>query len=147
MGMAAREEYLAKYTPEKNYKQLMDIYQASFRKQLMTHFILGMRLDATSYSDLIQKTKIWAEENQARSIYAANTHMVMEAYDDPAFRQVVNDADLVTPDGMPLVWCLRWQGVKGQSRVYGPDVMLHLCDFAAQCGSTGRTVRIHTRGS
>lgn len=100
----------------------------------MTHFILGMRLDATSYSDLIQKTKIWAGENQARSIYAANTHMVMEAYDDPAFRRVVNDADLVTPDGMPLVWCLHWQGVKGQSRVYGPDVMLHLCDFAAQSG-------------
>ena len=27
MGMAARDDYLAKYTPEKNYKQLMEIYQ------------------------------------------------------------------------------------------------------------------------
>jgi N-acetylglucosaminyldiphosphoundecaprenol N-acetyl-beta-D-mannosaminyltransferase len=100
----------------------------------MTHFILGMRVDATSYSDLIQKTKIWVEENQARSIYAANTHMVMEAYDDRAFRRIVDSADLVTPDGMPLVWWLRSRGVRGQPRVYGPDVMLHLCDFAAKSG-------------
>jgi transposase len=36
--------------------------------------------------------------------------MVMEAYDDAEFRQIVNAADLVTPDGMPLVWMMRLQG-------------------------------------
>ena len=46
----------------------------------------------------------------------------MEAYDSPGFRQVVNDADLVTPDGMPLVWGLRALGAKNATRVYGPDL-------------------------
>ncbi|MBD2019678.1 WecB/TagA/CpsF family glycosyltransferase, partial [Leptolyngbya sp. FACHB-36] len=36
------------------------------------------------------------------------------------------------PDGMPLVWGLRWLGVPRQSRVYGPDLMLGLCQRAAR---------------
>jgi N-acetylglucosaminyldiphosphoundecaprenol N-acetyl-beta-D-mannosaminyltransferase len=56
--------------------------------------------------------------------------MVMEAHDDPAFRDVVNGADLVTPDGVPLVWALRALGVRHASRVYGPDLMLALCEAA-----------------
>jgi N-acetylglucosaminyldiphosphoundecaprenol N-acetyl-beta-D-mannosaminyltransferase len=100
----------------------------------MSHKILGMRVDETSYADVNEKVEDWISAKVGRSIFAANTHMVMETYDDTAFRQVVNNTDLVTPDGMPLVWWLRWQGVKGQSRVYGPDVMLHLCDFATKSG-------------
>jgi N-acetylglucosaminyldiphosphoundecaprenol N-acetyl-beta-D-mannosaminyltransferase len=52
--------------------------------------------------------------------------MVMEAYDDPGFRRVVNAADLVTPDGMPLVWGLRLLGMHGQDRVYGPELTLRV---------------------
>jgi N-acetylglucosaminyldiphosphoundecaprenol N-acetyl-beta-D-mannosaminyltransferase len=100
----------------------------------MNRYLLGMRVDAISYPDLSEKAIAWIGEKSGRSIFAANTHMVMEAYDNPAFRKVVNSADLVTPDGMPLVWWLRSMGVKNQPRVYGPDVMLHLCDFAAKQG-------------
>jgi len=57
--------------------------------------------------------------------------MAMESYDDSAFRQVVNSADLVTPDGMPLVWVLQAWGEKKQKRVDGPNWMLHLCREAA----------------
>jgi N-acetylglucosaminyldiphosphoundecaprenol N-acetyl-beta-D-mannosaminyltransferase len=46
----------------------------------------------------------------------------MEAYDAPAFRSVMNRADLVTPDGMPLVWGLRLLGCGRAERVYGPDL-------------------------
>jgi N-acetylglucosaminyldiphosphoundecaprenol N-acetyl-beta-D-mannosaminyltransferase len=101
---------------------------------MMKHQILGMRVDATSYAEAVEKTMVCAHGNEAFSIFAANTHMVMEAYDDPAFRQVINAADLVTPDGMPLVWWLRSHGEKGQPRVYGPDLMLHICESAAMQG-------------
>ena len=46
----------------------------------------------------------------------------------------MNDADLVTPDGMPLVWSLRLLGHKDASRVYGPDLMPHLLEMAAVNG-------------
>jgi len=62
----------------------------------------------------------------------ANVHTLMETYDSPDFRRVVNEADLVTPDGMPLVWIMRWKGAKHQERVYGPTLMLHVLDVASK---------------
>jgi N-acetylglucosaminyldiphosphoundecaprenol N-acetyl-beta-D-mannosaminyltransferase len=47
---------------------------------------------------------------------------------------VVNQAALVTADGMPLVWGLGWLGVPHPQRVYGPDLMLAWCERAAQTG-------------
>jgi N-acetylglucosaminyldiphosphoundecaprenol N-acetyl-beta-D-mannosaminyltransferase len=46
----------------------------------------------------------------------------------------VNGADLVTPDGMPMVWALRLFGVRAASRVYGPTLTLHVLERAAATG-------------
>lgn len=97
------------------------------------HHVLGMRVDATSYADATSRVLAWAREGRSAYVCAANVHMVMEGHDDPAFRAVVNAADLVTPDGMPLVWSLRARGA-AQARVYGPDLMLHVCEAAAREG-------------
>ena len=96
--------------------------------------ILGMRVDVTSYSDSIERVLSWAVAGESRYVCVANVHMVMEAFDSPEFRGIVNAADLVTPDGMPLVWMLRRLGVRGQTRVYGPELTLRLCEAAAQRG-------------
>ena len=76
----------------------------------------------------------WASSGQSRYVCAANVHMVMEGYDSRAFRDCVNQADLVTPDGMPLVWILRRRSAREATRVYGPDLMLHLLEAAQQAG-------------
>jgi N-acetylglucosaminyldiphosphoundecaprenol N-acetyl-beta-D-mannosaminyltransferase len=60
--------------------------------------------------------------------------MAMEAYDCEEYRQVVNGADLVTPGGMPIVWMLRRLGLRGQPRVYGPELTLRVCEAAARQG-------------
>jgi len=86
-------------------------------------FAVGTRIDGTSYADATERVILWTKASESRSVYAANVHMVMEGHDDPGFQQVINRGDLVTPDGMPLVWALRLQGVKAASRVYGPDLM------------------------
>ena len=46
----------------------------------------------------------------------------MESWDSAEFRAVMNAADLVTPDGMPLVLALRLLGFRAATRVYGPDL-------------------------
>jgi N-acetylglucosaminyldiphosphoundecaprenol N-acetyl-beta-D-mannosaminyltransferase len=56
------------------------------------------------------------------------------AQDDPEVATILNEADIVTPDGMPLVWALRSFGSRNQQRVYGPTLMLELCRRAAQTG-------------
>ena len=95
-------------------------------------FILGMRVDDTSYSTATDQILSWAQERTSRYVCIANVHMAMEAYDNPAFQKVVNQADMVTSDGVPLVWALKLLGRKKASRVYGPDLTLHVCKAAAR---------------
>jgi N-acetylglucosaminyldiphosphoundecaprenol N-acetyl-beta-D-mannosaminyltransferase len=83
--------------------------------------VLGVNVSASSYTDIVQKSMCWAEERQSRALFFANVHMIMEAYDNPCYRRALNCADVVNPDGMPLVWALRALGVGGAQRVYGPD--------------------------
>jgi N-acetylglucosaminyldiphosphoundecaprenol N-acetyl-beta-D-mannosaminyltransferase len=96
--------------------------------------VLGMRVDATSYDDAVQRILWWSTMKTPRYVCVSTVHMVMEAYDDPGFRQIMNQADLVTPDGMPLVWALRLLGVSHPTRVYGPDLTPLLCEAAAREG-------------
>jgi N-acetylglucosaminyldiphosphoundecaprenol N-acetyl-beta-D-mannosaminyltransferase len=84
--------------------------------------ILGMRVDATSYQDATERITAWARRGESRSVCVAAVNNVMEAHDDPVFLRAMNSADLVTPDGMPLVWGLRLLGVAQASRVYGPEL-------------------------
>jgi N-acetylglucosaminyldiphosphoundecaprenol N-acetyl-beta-D-mannosaminyltransferase len=94
--------------------------------------IIGMRVDATTYEDATERIVTWAQSKVGKRVCAANVHMAMETYDNPNFAEVVNQADLVTPDGMPLVWGLRAFGIKDASRVCGPDLTLSVCEAAAQ---------------
>lgn len=93
-----------------------------------------MHVDVTSYPDAAGRVLSWAAEGLSRYVCAANVHMVMESHDNRAFQNVVNGADLVTPDGVPLVWALKLLGVSDATRVYGPDLTLHVCKAAAEQG-------------
>ncbi len=96
--------------------------------------ILGVRVDPTSYQAVVSQVESWARRNESRYVCVANVHMVMEAHDSQIFRDIVNSADLVTPDGMPLVWLLRRWGYPQQQRVYGPDLTRHLVDMSEKAG-------------
>lgn len=63
-------------------------------------------------------------------------HGLSEARADPGFRKILNDAWFTTPDGMPLVWLARRHGHRGVTRVYGPDLMLAVCDAGRPAGLT-----------
>jgi len=59
---------------------------------------------------------------------------VMEARESARYRAALEGADLVTPDGMPLVWMLRWLGARPATRVYGPDLTLEVLRAARKAG-------------
>ncbi len=91
-------------------------------------------VSCTSYTDASDVIVKWALKRESRYVCVANVHMVMEAYDTQSFQDVVNNADLTTPDGMPLVWSMRLLGAQEQQRVYGPTLTLHICEKAAHSG-------------
>jgi N-acetylglucosaminyldiphosphoundecaprenol N-acetyl-beta-D-mannosaminyltransferase len=69
-------------------------------------------------------------------ICVTGVHGVSEAQDDSEFRGILNNAFLNTPDGMPMVWMGRLQGFGVMRRVYGPDLMLRVCEASVQRGLT-----------
>ncbi len=91
-----------------------------------------MRVDATSYPESASQIIAWARAAESRYVCCASVNNVMEAFDSSRFRRVMNQADLVTPDGMPLVWGLRLLGARAATRVYGPDLTLHTLAAAMQ---------------
>ncbi len=89
--------------------------------------ILKMPVAVTSYNEASQ----WVfEQTECKYVCVSNVHMCMEAFDDSNFCGVVNNADLVVPDGMPLVWALKLLGEKDANQVRGSDLLLKLCDDA-----------------
>jgi len=58
----------------------------------------------------------------------------MECHRNHELRKIVNQSGLATPDGMPLVWLNHYHGYKTSTRVYGPDLMLALCEYSEARG-------------
>jgi len=67
-------------------------------------------------------------------VTVTGVHGVSEAQSDPALRDIFNRALLATPDGMPMVWMGKLQGHHSIQRVYGPDLMLNLCEHSVAEG-------------
>ena len=99
--------------------------------------VAGTRVSATSYEELVKLCAEWTlfeKGGRSRYICVTSVHGVIEARRDQSLRTALEDADVVTPDGMPVVWALRSFGKRHQERVYGPTLMLHLCEAAARAG-------------
>lgn len=100
--------------------------------KLDNRLIIGTRIDATSYEDACERIENWVNSHTSCYVVAANVHLVMMGYWQKNYQNIINQAALITPDGMPLVWAMRLLGIKKQSRVYGPDLMLAFCERASQ---------------
>ena len=108
-------------------RQELETSLASDGPEIPSRGVLGVRVDSTTYQGASELIASWASARQSRYVCVANVNNVMEAHDDPAYMAVMNDADLVTSDGMPLVWALRMQGIDGAERVYGPTLTAEFC--------------------
>jgi N-acetylglucosaminyldiphosphoundecaprenol N-acetyl-beta-D-mannosaminyltransferase len=100
----------------------------------VTEDVLGCRVDAVGWDRAVQTVMRWAAARESRYVCHCNVHAVVTARHDARLRRALNDADLVTPDGMPIAWWLRGVGHKRQPRVDGPDLMWKLCTAAARDG-------------
>lgn len=96
--------------------------------------VLGMKVSETDYQRASDLVLFWAKQKRSKYVCIATVNNVMESYDSEAFRATMNRADLVTPDGMPVVWALRSLGHRTATRVYGPDLTAILLE---RCGREG----------
>jgi N-acetylglucosaminyldiphosphoundecaprenol N-acetyl-beta-D-mannosaminyltransferase len=94
---------------------------ASFR-------VLGVKVNAVQIPDVIKRMEYWiAADRRTHYIAVTGMHGVSEAQRDAHFKSILEQADLVVPDGMPLVWLGRRHGHGLRRRVYGPELMETFC--------------------
>jgi N-acetylglucosaminyldiphosphoundecaprenol N-acetyl-beta-D-mannosaminyltransferase len=105
------------------------------------HSVIGVNISTTSYCEVVECCQKWIQARRsgagastAHYVCVTSVHGIITARDDKEVRNILNSADIATPDGMPLVWALRSFGFKQQQRVYGPTLMLRVCRSAAQYG-------------
>ncbi|BAY34796.1 WecB/TagA/CpsF family glycosyl transferase [Nostoc carneum NIES-2107] len=95
-----------------------------------TQKVLDFPITALTFENQIQTILKWAIARESKTVCVANVHMLMEAHWNPEFARVLKTADVVTPDGMPLVWMMRRMGARSQDRVAGMDILQGLCQLA-----------------
>jgi N-acetylglucosaminyldiphosphoundecaprenol N-acetyl-beta-D-mannosaminyltransferase len=90
---------------------------------MMKKQLISLQISIASFKQVIDEIIILATKKQSAYVCIANVHMLVEAHNDAAFADMVNSADMVTPDGMPLAKSIEWlYGIK-QDRVAGMDVL------------------------
>lgn len=86
--------------------------------------ILGFNVRAIQIPGTIKLIRKWIRRGyKGRHIVVANTHVLAQGVQDPLFRKMLHDSDAIIPDGMPLIWILRFKGWLLRHRVSGPDLM------------------------
>lgn len=96
--------------------------------------ILGVGISAINMEMALRTIDAWIARRDPHYICITSVHGVMESQRDLTLRQIHNRAGLVTPDGMPLVWLSRLMGFGPVERVYGPDLMLAVCELSVEKG-------------
>lgn len=95
--------------------------------------VLGIKVNAIDYDGAVAKIMAAAIAGQGFGVAAQPVHGVMTGVLNPDYGYRLNHLDLVVPDGQPVRWALNLLYDVGlNERVYGPTLMLKLCERAAQ---------------
>nr|HID14252.1 glycosyltransferase [Anaerolineae bacterium] len=94
--------------------------------------VLGVGVSAVNMAITLETIEDWIARREPHYVCVTGVHGVMESQRDPEVRRIHNASGLTTPDGMPLVWLSRLRGRRHVERVYGPDLMVALCERSAE---------------
>ncbi|MCU0713704.1 MAG: WecB/TagA/CpsF family glycosyltransferase [Pirellula sp.] len=97
--------------------------------------LLGVEIDAVDYEAATERFLSAASKSIRYNTTALAVHGVMTGVQDVVHRYRLNQFDMIVPDGMPVRWGLNLlHGTKLPDRVYGPNLMLKICEGAALRG-------------
>jgi N-acetylglucosaminyldiphosphoundecaprenol N-acetyl-beta-D-mannosaminyltransferase len=92
--------------------------------------VLGVGISAINLSLAIASIDSWIKHYQPNYVCVTPAHSLMECYHQPYLRTIFNSSGLTAPDGMSVVWLLKLSGRSHVERVYGPDLMLAVCEYS-----------------
>ncbi len=96
--------------------------------------ILGVKVSVLDLNKAFKYIDFLITQKKRAYVCVAPVSTIVDCQRDAEYRKVVNGADMVTPDGMPLVWFAKRAGYAQIKRTYGPDLMDLTCDLGQEKG-------------
>ena len=96
--------------------------------------VVSLDVDKVTHRSAVGRVISLAKSGRGSYVCFGTVHMVMESHDSAEFAARVNAADMIVPDGMPMVWMQRLQKADGPERVRANDLMMMLMAEAEKEG-------------
>jgi len=96
--------------------------------------ILGVRVDKVDMMDALCHVDSFIQGDGFHHIITLNAEIIYQAQFNQSLKELINSADLVTPDGSGIVWAAGYLGEPVPERVTGIDLMMELCKQAHHNG-------------
>ena len=93
-------------------------------------------MDRIGLDAAVEQAARYLREDEPRTIVTADASTIVIAQSDPDLREIVNNADLVTPDSIGIMWAAKRLGAPIAERVPGVDLAWRLCAVCAQEGQS-----------
>jgi N-acetylglucosaminyldiphosphoundecaprenol N-acetyl-beta-D-mannosaminyltransferase len=106
--------------------------------------VLGVRFDIQPRAHVVERILSWIAEKSRHMVVTAGPELVMQALADPELQRILHVADLVTPDGIGIVWAARRMGRRGVERVTGVELVE---DLLTTCTERHQPLRVYLLGA
>ena len=93
--------------------------------------ILGVNVDMTNIEESAHKIMHFLEEDRVHTVFTPNSEIIMVAYKDSDFCKILNQADLLTADGIGVVYASKILGKPIKERAAGFDITKRVLEMIA----------------
>lgn len=116
------------------YTEMDGALVAQRSEPMQTARILGVRVHRVRMQEALHTIEQFIAERVPHLVITADANAILLALDDPEFHYLMEQADLVTPDGAGLLWAGRYCGQPFPERVSGVDLVWHLARLSHEQG-------------
>lgn len=90
--------------------------------------IHGVKIHNVTMEEAVHLIQGWVEEDDAvpHAVYTPNSEIIMQAQRNTEFREILNNADLLVPDGAGVILASKILGVPLKEKVSGIDLVKNL---------------------
>ncbi len=103
-------------------------------KNLETKKVLSLNISAGSYDSFLDAASNLSKQQKSSYVCLVNVHSIIEAVNNPDFKNIINNADIAAPDGMPVAKSIKLLYGIEQKRVAGMDIFPDLLKKASDQG-------------
>jgi len=96
--------------------------------------IFGIEFDSISYAEVLKKIVSTIKESRKISVVTPYSEIIMAAIRDESYKNVINSASIILPDGMGVIVAARFMGMPLKDRITGVDLSSGLIDLSSRAG-------------